>query len=209
MSQTTKSAPAPKDPNYPVLAGLVFFMLSVGTGVAFGLLALDKSKPEIYESKIQTIRDGDLQWLYLGLVLLGRMIALLNFSPTGYKNGLKGNIRSNPFFFETVDGEKGKKTMVLYQEEGANGKYNRSNRSIQHMVENSGAFFATIGPVGFVFPKQACGIVAVFCVGRIVHQKGYSQGYGKHGMGFVMSLLSIVTLEGLALITFLKGAEIL
>jgi len=209
MSKTTQSAPDPQDPNYPVLAGLVFFVLSIGTGIAYGLVALDRSKPVIYDSKIQTIRDGDLQWLYLGLVLLGRMIVFLNFVPIRYKNGLKGNIRSNPFFFETVEGEKGKKTMVLYQEEGSNGKYNRSNRSIQHMIENSGAFFATIGPVGFVFPKQTCAIVAVFCVGRIVHQKGYSQGYGNHGLGFVISLLSIAALEGLALITFLKGEEIL
>ena len=209
MSETAKSAPNPKDPNYPKLAGIVFFMLAIGTGLAYGLFHLDRSKQEIYEAKFQTLRDGDLQWLYLGLVLLGRTIALLNFVPTGYKNGLKGNVRSNPFFFETVEGEKGKKTMVLYQEEGTNGMYNRANRSIQHMVENSGAFFATIGPVGFVFPKQTCAIVALFCAGRIIHQKGYSKQYGKHSLGFVLSVLSISSVEGLALITFLKGAELL
>lgn len=209
MSTTTKAAPNPQDPSYPKLAVAVSLFLAIGTGLAYGLLSLDKSKQEIYDGKIQTLRDGDLQWLYLGLVLLGRMIALLNFVPTGYKNGLKGNIRSNPFFFETQEGEKGSRTMVLYQEDGTNGMYNRSNRSIQHMIENSGAFFAMIGPVGFVFPKQTCALVAFFCAGRVIHQKGYSKGYGKHALGFILSVLSITTMEGLALIAFLKGEELL
>lgn len=209
MSETTKSESNPRDPNYPRLVGIVCFMLSIGTALAYGLVGLDKSKQGIYEGKIKTLRDGELQWLYLALVLLGRMIALINFAPVTYKNGLKGNIRSNPFFFETVEGEKGKKTMVLYQEEGTNGMYNRANRSVQHMVENSGAFLAMIGPVGFVFPKQTCAIVAIFCAGRVFHQKGYSKGYGKHALGFIMSLLSILTLEGLAFITFLKGEELI
>eukprot|EP00554_Chaetoceros_debilis_P007348 CAMPEP_0194077118 /NCGR_PEP_ID=MMETSP0149-20130528/3787_1 /TAXON_ID=122233 /ORGANISM="Chaetoceros debilis, Strain MM31A-1" /LENGTH=210 /DNA_ID=CAMNT_0038758039 /DNA_START=27 /DNA_END=659 /DNA_ORIENTATION=- len=210
MSASTESAPNPQPPNYPKLTVIVTVLLAIGFGLAYGVLALDKSNKEIYDSKIQTLRDGDLQWIYLGLVLLGRTIALLNFAPAGYKNGLKGNIRSNPFFFETQDqDEKGKRTMVLYQEDGTNGMYNRSNRSVQHLIENSGAFFAMIGPVGFVFPKQTCALVGFFCAGRVMHQRGYSQRYGKHAMGFVLSAFSIATMEGLALIAFLKAQELL
>merc|ERR1711971_1217169 len=117
-----------------------------------------------------------------------------------YKKGLKGNIRSNPFFFETVSGDGNKAQLVLFKEEGFHGMYNRSNRSVQHMVETSGAFLAAIGPVGWIFPRQTFGLVVVFCAGRILHQKGYAKGYGGHGPGFGLSMLSLLTLEGLALL---------
>lgn len=191
-------------PDYVKLTITMVVMLAIGTGT--GYVSLLPGSSEIIDSKIQTIRSMDLQWFYLALVLLGRTIALLNFVPMAYKRGIKGNIRSNPFFFETADASK---TTVVYKEEGPKGIYNRSNRSVQHLVENSGAFFASLGPVGWVFPRQTLGVVAVFCVGRIVHQKGYAKGYGKHAPGFALSLLSILTLEGLAFVAFLKGAELL
>jgi hypothetical protein len=191
-------------PNYVKLAVIMVVLLAIGTAIAYASLLTGSS--EIVDSKIKIIRSMDLQWFYLALVLLGRTISMLNFVPVVYKSGMKGNIRSNPFFFETADASK---TTVVYKDDGKEGMYNRSNRSIQHLVENSGAFFASVGPVGWVFPRQTLGVVAVFCVGRIVHQKGYAQGYGKHALGFLLALLSILTLEGLAFVAFLKGAELL
>jgi len=195
-----------KSPNYPVLVGIMSFMLAIGTGLAFGSIKLDGSGSETLAGKIATIKDLDLQWLYLALVILGRTIGLVNFVPAGYKSGLKGNIRSNPFFYQTTDGAKSR---VVFEEDGTLGKYNRSNRSVQHMVENSGAFFAAIGPVGYLFPKQTLAIVVSFCFGRILHQKGYASGYGSHAPGFVLALLSLLTVEGLALLVFLKAQGIL
>lgn len=192
-------------PNYLTLTGGAAMMLAVGTGLAFATLYVDGNKIT-YESKILSLKEQDLQWLYLALIVLGRMIAVVNFAPTGYKNGLKGNVRSNPFFYQTEDS---KKTMVLFQEDGTNGMYNRSNRSVQHMVENFGAFLASIGPVGYIFPKQTFVVVTAFSLGRILHQKGYSKGYGGHVVGFALSTLSVLTLEGLALITFLKAETII
>lgn len=200
-----QSSPDPQDPNYLKLTIIQVVVLAIGTGLAFASLAVD-SKKELYDSKISTISAMDLQWVYLALVVLGRTIGMLNFVPTGYKNGLKGNIRSNPFFFQTADD---KKTMVIFQEDGPNGMYNRANRSVQHMLENSLAFMASIGPVGWLYPKQTSAVVCVFCVGRILHQRGYTTGYGGHALGFVLSMLSTSAMEGLAFIAFLKGEEIL
>merc|ERR1711924_163322 len=76
---------------------MVSVFLAIGTGLAYGLIFLDRSNHEVYHGKIQTLSDGDLQWLYLGLVLFGRTIALLNIVPTGYKKGLKGT--SGPIRF--------------------------------------------------------------------------------------------------------------
>jgi len=197
-SDAPESTPNPSEPAYPKLAATVLAMLGIGTGLAYGSLFLDSEMGKgVRDSKLGLVEAMDLKWGYLSLVLLGRTVAMLNFVPTGYKNGLKGNIRSNPFFFQTVGDNK---SMVLYREDGFHGKYNRANRSVQHMVENSGAFFAAVGPVGWIFPRQTFGAVLLFCAGRILHQKGYTQGYGKHAIGFALSLLGILTVEGLALL---------
>jgi len=208
MSSTT-AAPNDKTPNYPKLTGAMLAVLAVGFGLAYGSIAVvDDSQKETYNSKIQAIKATDLQWLYLALVVLGRTIGLLNFVPVVYKNGMAGNIRSNPFFFETVGDDDEAPTMVIYKQDGPHGMYNRTNRSVQHMIENAGGFFAAIGPVGYVFPKQTCAMVVIFCAARVLHQRGYSSGYGGHAAGFVFSMLPILTLEGLALTVFLKGQEI-
>jgi len=208
LKNNEKDASAsPTGPNYVKVAGMVSMMLAVGTSIAYyGVFRRNRA---FYEARIETLLGsnggGDLHWLYLGLVILGRTVAVLNFSPVGYKKGLSGSIRVNPFFFETVEG----KELVLYKEDGKHGMYNRANRSLQHMVEMSGGFFASVAPVGFLYPKAVCGILAVFGAGRILHQNGYAKGYGKHAVGFILTMLSMLTLEGLALVTFLKGHGIL
>ena len=192
----------PNEPAYVKLTAIVLATLGIGTGLAYGSLFLDSDlAKEIRDKKLGMVEAMDLQWCYLALVVLGRTVALLNFVPTGYKNGLQGNIRSNPFFLQTTgDDTTQPQQMVLYREDGFHGKYNRANRSVHHMVETSGAFLAAVGPVGWLFPRQTFGAVLLFCAGRILHQKGYTQGYGQHALGFVLSLLGTLLVEGLALL---------
>lgn len=210
MTETTPlkegtTSTAVDGPNYSKILVALTVLTGIGFGVAYGSIAFD-SNAELHATKIQTIVGMDLQWLYLALVVLGKTILLLNFVPTSYKKGLKGNIRSNPFFYEATGGDdKTEKPMIGFKSDGHIGMFNRSNRSVQHMVENSGGFFAAIGPVGWVFPKQTLAVVTVWSLARIFHQKGYASGYGKHALGFALSMFSIQTLEGLALIVFLKG----
>jgi len=192
-------------PNYLITTGIAVVMLGIGTVLGLVSLRFDRHI-STYESKIERLQQEDLQWLYLALVVLTSMIVVVNFVPMGYKNDLKGNVRSNPFFYETKDDNK---ILVVFKEDGKEGMYNRSNRSVHHMVENFGGFLAAIGPVGYVFPKQIFVVVCVFSLGRILHQKWYSLGYGGQAAGFILSTLSILTMEGLALIIFLKASKIL
>merc|ERR1712106_307048 len=101
----------------------------------------------------------------------------------GYKSHLKGNIRSNPFFYavydETGSMVKGDNNgIVAFVQDGDIGKYNRANRSLQHMVENFGAFLMGTGFAGSVFPKSTFVLVCLFSLGRVLHQVGYTTGYG-------------------------------
>lgn len=197
----TLSSSSPEGPNYPRLIVTLTVFLGIGFALAYGSFVLD-GHAELYATKFHTIAAMELQWIFLALVVLGRTISLLNFVPTGYKKGMKGNIRSNPFFLETDDNAK---TMVVFKEDGPLGAYNRTNRSVHHMIENSGGLFAGVAAIGWVFPRPVFVWTVVFCLGRVFHQKGYSQGYGGHALGFAASLFSTVALEGLALLTFFKG----
>jgi len=182
--------------------------LGIGFAIGLGITTTLVTNPLVDSAKsadkITMLRSEDLHWIFISIVLLGRMISYINFFPMGFKSHLKGNLRSNPFFYQTTDGD-----MVSLQDKGAIGKYNRANRSIGHMLENFGSFLASIVPVGYVYPKPVFALVSIFCLGRISHQAGYTVGYGKHAVGFLLSLISIVTMEGLALLIFLKAIEIM
>jgi len=195
--------------NYAFLIIATLVGIVIGSAFALGItqLMLDDDGKNKVNEKIVMLGSEDLHWIYLAIVLLGRTIAYINFFPAGFKGHLKGNVRSNPFFYETTGGADGSSgTTVVFQESGALGMYNRSNRSINHMVENFGAVLVSILPVGYVYPKPTFALVSLFCLGRIMHQAGYAKGYGKHAIGFLLSnIIANTTLEGLALIVFLKG----
>ena len=189
----------PKEPDYPKTIAILLAMLGFGTGLAYGSLFLDSEAGRANRAaKLSVVASMDLKWLYGALVLLGRTVALLNFVPTAYKSGVKGNARANPFIFETADGSP-----VLYRESGFEGRYNRANRSVQHMVEGAGPFLAARAPVGWLFPRQTAAAAAAFCAGRVLHQKGYARGYGGHAPGFILTMLALLTVEGLAVLACL------
>ena len=64
-----------------------------------------------------------------------------------------GNIRANPFIYKSfsAEGDVGPQT-ILFQEAGAAGGYNRSNRSLAHMVENMAPVLAGLWPCSLVVP---------------------------------------------------------
>ncbi len=193
-------------PNYVKMGGIVVVTLAIGYGLASFILSFDKNQ-ELHDTKIGILRDMELQYLYLALLVLGKTILFLNFNPMAYKSGLPGNLKSNPFFYEVVgdSSDVADRPMIGYKNDGPIGMYNRSNRSIQNMVETAGGFFAAIGAVGWLFPSQTLTLVTTFCIGRILHQKGYAAGYGGQRIGFMLAMLSVLSMEGLSLIAFLKG----
>ena len=52
---------------------------------------------------------------------------------------------------------------------------------------------------GFVFPAPAFILTCLFALGRIAHQLGYTTGYGGHGAGFGIALLTTSIVDGLLL----------
>jgi hypothetical protein len=97
---------------------------------------------------------------------------------------------------------------VVLEDQGAAGMYNRANRSLHHFIENLPGLLLCYPAAAFCFPLPAMVLAVVFCVGRVMHQVGYTKGYGSHGLGFVVSLLATVAVEGLVIVASLKGAGV-
>jgi len=172
-------------------------------GFVIGSLTYRMGDTDTYDANIE--RSGATTWLCLSLVVLGRTVAYVNAFPMRFKGKFKGNLRSNPFIYRTNDGTG---PPIIFDESGIIGKYNRANRSLHHMVENIGPFLASLYFVGSIFPFPTFVLTCIFCIGRIIHQAGYTEGYGKHGMGFLLVMLSTATVEGLLLVTATKTYEL-
>jgi len=188
------------------LAAIVTIPLIIGTTIAS--LICKFGSTEKYLSAINIIAEYDAGWLYLALIIFGRTIWFLNmFAAMKYKKGVKGNLRANPFFYKAIGKNAPEDILVVLEDEGVLGQFNRANRSVHHMIESSGGFVASLFATGVVFPFPTFVCVCIFCMGRILHQSGYSSGYGSHAKGFMMSMVSMSTIEGMLAVVAMNAMK--
>lgn len=148
-------------------------------------LAGDKTDAKIGE-------DKDKGFLFLSAIVFGRMVLQLNFFPMQYKSKImKGdskNLRTNMAIYKPLNQEGGtdetSKAIVMVAD-GDVGKYNRANRSLTHFTETVPSVLFMLFLIGPVFPSATFGIVVVYSLGRVLHQRGEAESYGEHGKGFI------------------------
>lgn len=148
----------------------------------------------------------DKGYLLLAVLLLSKTMTFLNMYPAIYwkpqvmpQNA--GNLRANMQIFKIIGSDAPKNACVVLETEGALGAYNRANRSLTHMVENSLSFLAGIAVCGMLYPFAVFVLTSGWCIGRVMHQVGYSVGYGSHAAGAAISSMASLVLEGLLLFT--------
>lgn len=186
---------------------------AIGVAIAFAVFKFGAGA--VYSTNIAAAVAAGQAPVHAALVVIAYAIRLVNFIPMIYKEKvMKGalrdeigaNMRANPFIFKTVGT---KSETVLFTNDGVTGQYNRANRSLAHMIENIGSFLAGLVLAGGVFPFPTFVLACAFGAGRVMHQVGYSSGYGKHGAGFMVSMLASITLEGLSALVLLAGLGLL
>mmetsp|Transcript_50446 Transcript_50446/g.113444 ORF Transcript_50446/g.113444 Transcript_50446/m.113444 type:complete len:230 (-) Transcript_50446:73-762(-) len=180
----------------------------IGLGIAFAIWSLGAH--DAYKKKAETLAAQDLGYLYFGIWALSVSISWVNGFPIYYKDQImkfgSGNLRANMLVYKVNHPDPNTKSPYVVLEEGGSvGRYNRANRSLHHMVENSIGMAVIALLAGFVFPFPEMVLVLIFSLGRILHQLGYAQGYGKHAPGFVLAVVSHMTSEGLVLIAALMA----
>mmetsp|Transcript_106897 Transcript_106897/g.212274 ORF Transcript_106897/g.212274 Transcript_106897/m.212274 type:complete len:225 (-) Transcript_106897:77-751(-) len=196
-----------KKVNWLPLVVVLSVPLALGIGIAYAIYFITKDE---YDKQLNDIASAPgLCWLYLAPVFFGRTLCFVNMYPAvRWKSqlGLKGNIRANVYIFKLI-GENAPSNAAVLETDGDVGAYNRSNRSLHHMVENFGLLLMATYMCGKVFPVAALIVVLIFCIGRIMHQIGYTKGYGSHGVGFLLSnVVASPLMEGLCFVIFLQSA---
>ncbi|OQR94600.1 hypothetical protein ACHHYP_01096 [Achlya hypogyna] len=195
-------------PQLFVTAILVTVPALMGYAIAYYGIYL-RGPVATYDARIAALERADLHWACAAVVVLGRLVAFVNGYPMAHKGRIvlprSGNLRVNPYFYKTI-GVGATENLVALVEDGVIGQYNRANRSLHHMIENYGAVLAGLVLGAKVFPYDIFVITAAFGVGRVLHQVGYTWGFGGHAVGFYIATLAANALEGLHLIVVLKIA---
>ncbi|OQS06916.1 hypothetical protein THRCLA_20259 [Thraustotheca clavata] len=197
-----------KKPKYTSVFTFTIIPFAIGLAIAFAIYFFGSTT--VYNQRIVALTKNDLQWAFAAVVVLGRVVTFVNLYPMVHKSqivkGSSGNLRSNPFIYKLI-GKDAPVNAVVFEDEGAVGAYNRANRSLHHMIENYAVVVAGLYLASTVFPFPVFLLTCMFGIGRIMHQVGYSSGYGGHGTGFALTLVAQVTLEGLLALVFLKSQK--
>merc|ERR1740129_212442 len=136
----------------------------------------------VLNATLTELHTKNLGYLYLSAFLFAILVGWLNFYPMAHKQKLKlkGNIRANMQIFKVLKSEQsGESTpLVVLEEDGVVGEYNRANRSLFHFLENMPSFLVCLFPASYVFPVPTFFWTVIFVIGRLWHQTGYVKGYG-------------------------------
>ena len=179
-----------KSGRFFVLYVYISAIIWIGVGVGVGFVIHNWGSTDIYDARINTISEYDLQWACLGSILLDLAVIQLNVFPYYYKAKIMrlGNTRANMLIFKlATDKNPEESSAVILHEEGDLGFYNRANRSLYHFLEWSVLVIATLPLTMYVYPFPSFIILVFFCLGRIIYQVGYTRGgFGDHVPGFAI-----------------------
>ena len=98
-------------------------------------------------------------------------------------------------------------TLVCLEHDGVVGKFNRANRSLHHMGENSFSIFISAFFLAKIFPLPIFISSIIWSIGRMGHQYMYAEkGYGvvTHLPFYIIECYSRMFMHGLLLIVALR-----
>jgi uncharacterized MAPEG superfamily protein len=152
-------------------------------------------------ARLATITSFDLGYLYLAaFVVTAGMTTLTMMSSYGRAGA---NIdRPDQYVYRTVDEDKkGKGQVVLMDNEGVNGVFNRRQRAYFNTLETLPTFVANLLLVGVVVPRTALAVAITMAFGRILYSRGYGSAANGRTLGFLLgNMIPSYTLSGLLLV---------
>merc|ERR1712046_290290 len=161
-------------------AFIVTLLLSTAIGFAGAYAIYTNGKTRLYDKNMAKMEE-DEGYLYAAAVVFGLLVSWVNNYPMLYKTMLmrfgSGNLRANMMIYKQA-GSKADGQYVILETEGPVGSYNRANRSLTHLVENTLPVVLCMVLAGRIFALPTFILTVAFATGRILHQVGYaSVGY--------------------------------
>jgi len=205
-----------KSPNYfaPLIYCVAVQAIAIGIGYA---VLFASAGAATYSGRIAKVIENEQHWTFAAAALIGFAVRFVNIYPMVHKSMIMTsqgsedigiNLRSNPFIYKAI-GAGAAVNSVVFDNEGHVGKYNRANRSLHHMVENFGSVLVGLCLSGTIFPFPTFVSAVSFSLGRMIHQIGYTFGYGGHALGFVLATLGSASIEGMLSVVALEAFGVL
>lgn len=199
----------PEDRQAAPSAWMMVPVLTIPTliGIVMAKMVLTFGDEAKYSANIAAAIEAEQHWAFASVFALSLMVKFVNLYPTVvWKPRIMGggNLRANPFIYQAV-GAGAAKHAVVFVEDGPVGGYNRANRSLHHMIENALSVVAGLQLTSSIAPFPTFVLVASFALGRVLHQVGYTGGYGKHAPGFMISTLATQTIDGIVFLVAIRG----
>jgi len=191
---------------------LPMFLMSLALPRVLGVFAArwvyNNGKTALYDKHIAGLAE-DEGYFFAAAAVFGLVVDWVNNYPMLYKTMVmrfgSGNLRANMMIYKSAGGDA-KAPYVILETEGPVGSYNRANRSLTHLIENSLPVVLSILLAGRIFAFPTLCLTSLFALGRILHQFGYATvGYGAHAPGFMLASASSAVLQGLCLMVAAKN----
>jgi len=141
-----------------------------------------------YTAKLQFLKTYELGYVYLALIIitLTRMMTVLRCS-AARSQARVANPDQHAYMLH--DKNIGEKHYVLMANTGALGKWNRSQRAHEHMIETQGLFVGQTILAGFLVGPVAAFLCVVWGVGRFVFMSAYQKAAKARVSGFLMTMV--------------------
>jgi len=166
--------------------------------VSVFLLSSDKTK-ELIESKLQFVKDYELQYLYyvVFFIYVVRLQLMANVNGARAPTRLD---RPDQHIYQVI----GSNDLVLMANDGVNGRFNRAQRAINNMDEGLSLFLVNALLVAPIFGKVVFFLfIPLYGYGRISFGRDYKDSlrgrqrgfmlsmYAEHGMAAFVALIAI------------------
>mmetsp|Transcript_28280 Transcript_28280/g.61197 ORF Transcript_28280/g.61197 Transcript_28280/m.61197 type:complete len:205 (+) Transcript_28280:45-659(+) len=175
--------PMPITLMYPLFTGV---FIAIGFGVSTVILSTQQT-----EDRLRLIKEFNLGWIYLGVLVLklGQLVTGINLGQA--RKASKVNLPDQQAY--KVHGTE---KYALMDNEGAIGRFNRAQRSLQNYNEVLPMFLIEFALAGFVIPFPVFCITAFWAATRALSAFGYTASVQGRMSGNMLAGLAMSTLEG-------------
>lgn len=175
---------------------LYFLVFAVVAGVGAGLAALLFSRQH-RGAAMYWVRSYNLGPLYLSILFIDLCWVLMAANLATKRRLTRCNV-PDQHVFRVYGGGPADGALVLMNDEGPFGPFNRSQRALGNFVSHIPLTLAFIVLVGFVFPWTALVLAVLFGLCRVRDALEYSQDRRKHGLSYGVGCVVCGLLDGMA-----------
>jgi hypothetical protein len=153
-------------------------------GITFAGMFYGGSVSKFSRNRVKTLADRSAGPLLLGLWLLNLTHAMVTALVMDGRASSGCNPPDQYVYKVMSTGE-----LVLMDDDGANGQFNRAQRGLHSMAESAIILLIALLPVAFVFPWTAAGLVVMLAYSRWSFASGYVMKREKRTGGFMLMVI--------------------